>query len=75
MSTVASFHVFADGERRYRWRLLDTSGAPMAESVTAFRSADACARDAARFRVIVAAAAIGPGRHRSAGRVPLPRIP
>jgi uncharacterized protein YegP (UPF0339 family) len=72
---MASFHVFAEGRHRYRWRLIDEDGQPLAQSTNAYRSADACARDAARFRVMVAAAAIGTGRHRFGTALPHTRGP
>jgi hypothetical protein len=73
---VARFHVYEDAsgdERRYHWRLLDDDGSQLAESTDSFLGPDSCARDAARFRVIAAAATIGVGRHRSGGRVPVAR--
>lgn len=75
---MASFHVFAESQLRYRWRLVDEDGLLLAQSANAYRSPDACARDAARFRLLVAAAPIGTGRHRfgttlSTARTPLAR--
>lgn len=72
---MASFHVFAESALRYRWRLVDDDGLLLAQSANAYRSADACARDAARFRLLVAAAPIGTGRHRFGTALPTARTP
>jgi len=72
---MTSFHVFAESHLRYRWRLVDEDGLLLAQSANAYRSPDACARDAARFRLLVAAAPIGTGRHRFGAPLPTPRSP
>jgi hypothetical protein len=72
---VASFHVFAESQLRYRWRLVDEDGILLAQSANAYGSSDACARDAARFRLLVAAAPIGTGRHRLGTGLPTARTP